>query len=174
MKEYKPENCLDCPFVRIQDKYGDAICWWYEKSMVAKAEQRPPDFCRLETVVVNEKAEEPEKIKMIKVEIEEKDYTSSSDKSEMTTFTLRTLPKTKDEIEEHGKKLEEFCDAYLAATREYYYAPFLLGVQAVTEKGVTKSYFLEVTQLSGIKSGTKDNMKKLASEIGIEIIEKKK
>ncbi len=57
MKEYKPEDCLECPFVRVKDKWGGATCWLYNKPMVAKAEQRPPDFCKLEAVVVKEQNE---------------------------------------------------------------------------------------------------------------------
>jgi len=41
----------DCPFSRIKDKYGDADCWLYEKSMVVKLGERP-DFCKIGSITV--------------------------------------------------------------------------------------------------------------------------
>jgi len=53
------EDCLDCPFVRIKNKYGDAHCWHYDKSMAIRARHfgdkaavGKPDFCKVESITV--------------------------------------------------------------------------------------------------------------------------
>lgn len=48
------EDCLDCPFGRIKNKYGDAHCWHYDKSMVLKAGR--PEFCKVESITVKVRA----------------------------------------------------------------------------------------------------------------------
>lgn len=45
------KDCLDCPFVRIKSKYGDANCWHYDKSMMIRAGEKPR-FCKVDSITV--------------------------------------------------------------------------------------------------------------------------
>lgn len=57
MKEFKPEDCLECPFCKVTDKFGDGRCGLYNKAMIVRAEEKP-DFCKLEAISVKETSDE--------------------------------------------------------------------------------------------------------------------